>query len=38
MINALEHNKVAVDPTLMIFEAMYSQDNEKDEIIKIINN
>jgi hypothetical protein len=38
MINALEQNKVAVDPTLMIFEAMYSQDNMMDEISIIINN
>jgi imidazolonepropionase-like amidohydrolase len=27
MINALVQNKVAVDPTLVIFEAIYSQDN-----------
>ena len=32
MINALVQNKVAVDPTLVIFEAMYSQDNGGDEI------
>ena len=38
MLNALEQNKVAVDPTLTIFEAMYSQDNKKDEISIIINN
>jgi imidazolonepropionase-like amidohydrolase len=32
MINALVQNKVAVDPTLVIFDAMYSQDNDGEEI------
>jgi imidazolonepropionase-like amidohydrolase len=32
MINALVQDKVAVDPTLVVFEAMYSQHSEEEEV------